>query len=107
MPTAVLLLQLVVILLTARGCGWLLKHLGQPSVVGEMAAGLVLGPICLGALLPQAHARLFAGPSLQGLSALATVGLVLFMFLAQPLLLLAVALFAVQVFKDLRRERLL
>src|SRR5580765_988308 len=80
MPTAVLLLQLVVILLTARGCGWLLKHLGQPSVVGEMAAGLVLGPICLGALLPQAHARLFAGPSLQGLSALATVGLVLFMF---------------------------
>ena len=33
--------------------------------------------------------------------------LVLFMFLAQPLLLLAVALFAVQVFKDLRRERLL
>jgi hypothetical protein len=33
--------------------------------------------------------------------------LVFFMFLAQPLLLLAVALFAVQVFKDLRRERLL
>ena len=33
--------------------------------------------------------------------------LVLFMFVAQPLLLLAVALFAVQVFKDLRRERLL
>ena len=33
--------------------------------------------------------------------------LVVFMFLAQPLLLLAVALFAVQVFKDLRRERLL
>ena len=33
--------------------------------------------------------------------------LVFFMFLAQPLLLLAAALFAVQVFKDLRRERLL
>ena len=33
--------------------------------------------------------------------------LVFFMFVAQPLLLLAVALFAVQVFKDLRRERLL
>jgi Kef-type K+ transport system membrane component KefB len=40
--TSVLLLQLLVILLTARACGWLLKHFGQPSVIGEMAAGVVL-----------------------------------------------------------------
>jgi Kef-type K+ transport system membrane component KefB len=30
--TTVLLLQLIVILVTARACGWLLKHIGQPSV---------------------------------------------------------------------------
>ncbi|MES2098666.1 MAG: cation:proton antiporter [Pseudomonadota bacterium] len=80
MSTTVLLLQLIVILVTARACGWLLKHIGQPSVVGEMAAGLVLGPICFGALFPEAHAQLFSKASLAGLSALATVGLVLFMF---------------------------
>jgi Kef-type K+ transport system membrane component KefB len=80
MSSTVLLLQLIVILATARACGWLLKHLGQPGVVGEMAAGIVLGPVCLGALFPEAHAQLFAGSSLAGLSALATVGLVLFMF---------------------------
>jgi Kef-type K+ transport system membrane component KefB len=80
MSTTVLLLQLIVILATARACGWLLKHIGQPSVVGEMAAGIVLGPVCLGAVFPEVHAQLFAGESLAGLSALATVGLVLFMF---------------------------
>ena len=37
MSATVLLLQLIVILVTARACGWLLRYLGQPSVVGEMA----------------------------------------------------------------------
>jgi Kef-type K+ transport system membrane component KefB len=78
--TSVLLLQLIVILLTARGCGWLLKHFGQPSVIGEMAAGVVLGPICFGALFPELHATLFPPAAMAGLSALATLGLVLFMF---------------------------
>ena len=80
MSTTALLLQLVVILATARVCGWLLKHVGQPSVVGEMAAGVVLGPICMGALFPSLHAQLFAKDTLAGLSALSTLGLVLFMF---------------------------
>ena len=80
MSTTVLLLQLIVILVTARACGWLLKFLGQPTVVGEMAAGIVLGPICMGALFPDLHAQVFPASSLAGLSALATVGLVLFMF---------------------------
>lgn len=78
--TSVLLSQLIVILLTARGCGWLLKHFGQPSVIGEMAAGVVLGPICFGALFPEWHATLFPPAAMAGLSALATLGLVLFMF---------------------------
>jgi Kef-type K+ transport system membrane component KefB len=80
MSSTVLLLQLIVILVTARACGWLLKHLGQPSVVGEMAAGMVLGPIGMGMLLPDLHGQLFSKESLGGLSALSTVGLVLFMF---------------------------
>ncbi|MBS0454362.1 MAG: cation:proton antiporter [Proteobacteria bacterium] len=80
MSATVLLLQLIVILGTARACGWLLRHLGQPAVVGEMAAGLMLGPIVMGALFPHWHAQLFPPTALAGLQALATVGLVLFMF---------------------------
>jgi Kef-type K+ transport system membrane component KefB len=80
MSTTALLLQLIVILGTSRVCGWLLKYIGQPSVVGEMAAGLLLGPLCMGALFPTLHAELFAKASLSGLSALSTLGLVLFMF---------------------------
>jgi Kef-type K+ transport system membrane component KefB len=52
MSTTALLLQPIVILVTARVCGWLLKYLGQPSVVGEMAAGMVLGPIGMETLFP-------------------------------------------------------
>jgi len=76
-----LLLQLVVILVVARGCGLLLKVFGQPAVIGEMAAGLVLGPVVFGALAPDVHAALFAKESLGGLSSLSMLGLVLFMFI--------------------------
>ncbi|HKN78284.1 MAG TPA: cation:proton antiporter [Lysobacter sp.] len=78
---SLLLLQLVVILVVARACGLLLKYLGQPAVIGEMAAGLVLGPIVFGALAPEVHASLFAKGSLAGLSSLSMLGLVLFMFI--------------------------
>jgi len=78
---SLLLLQLVVILVVARACGLLLKFLGQPAVIGEMAAGIVLGPIVFGALAPEVHASLFAKGSLAGLSSLSMLGLVLFMFI--------------------------
>jgi len=78
---SLLLLQLVVILVVARACGLLLKFLGQPAVIGEMAAGIVLGPIVFGALAPDVHASLFAKSSLAGLSSLSMLGLVLFMFI--------------------------
>ena len=74
-----LLLQLLVILAVARACGWLLGHFGQPPVIGEMAAGLLLGPIVFGAVAPQLQAALFPAASLAPLSALATLGLVMFM----------------------------
>ncbi|MBB3639245.1 MULTISPECIES: cation:proton antiporter [Variovorax] len=80
MSVTSLLLQLIVILVTARLCGWVLRHVGQPGVVGEMAAGLMLGPVVMGALFPSLHAQLFSKESLQGLSSLSTLGLVLFMF---------------------------
>lgn len=81
MPHSLLLLQLVVILVTARACGLLLRHVGQPPVIGEMAAGIVLGPIVFGAWFPDFHATLFAPAALPGLSSLSMLGLVLFMFI--------------------------
>ena len=75
-----LLLQLVVILVVARLCGVLLRRFGQPPVIGEMAAGIVLGPVVFGAALPEVHAALFPADSLGALTALSTLGVVLFMF---------------------------
>src|SRR3954453_22121573 len=54
-----LLLQLAVILLAARAFAWLGRRVGQPSVVGEVVAGLVLGPSLFGWLAPDAWAWLF------------------------------------------------
>ncbi|MDR6674467.1 cation:proton antiporter [Xanthomonas sp. 1678] len=79
-PTTLLLVQLAVILGVARLCGALLQRVGQPPVIGEMAAGLLLGPIAFGAWLPELHGALFAHASLPPLSGLANIGVVLFMF---------------------------
>jgi len=79
-PTTLLLLQLIVVLVAARACGWIANRLGQPGVVGEMAAGVLLGPIVMGAVAPDVSTALFSPKSLSGLSALSTFGLVLFMF---------------------------
>jgi len=80
-PTTLLLVQLAVILGAARLCGKLLQRFGQPPVIGEMAAGLLLGPIAFGAWLPELHGALFARASLPPLSGLANIGVVLFMFI--------------------------
>jgi Kef-type K+ transport system membrane component KefB len=76
----ILLLQLAVILTTARLLGLLLGRLGQPPVIGEMIAGIVLGPIVFGALAPETHAFLFPREKIAALDGLSQVGLVLFMF---------------------------
>ena len=81
MPHSPLLLQLVLILGTARLLSLLLRRLGQPPVIGEMTAGIVLGPVVMGALLPEWHARVFEPSSLPALDGLSQVGLVLFMFI--------------------------
>jgi Kef-type K+ transport system membrane component KefB len=76
-----LLLQLSVILATARVLALLLRRLGQPAVIGEMIAGFVLGPIVFGALAPDWHAALFPKDGLAALQGLSQLGLVLFMFI--------------------------
>jgi Kef-type K+ transport system membrane component KefB len=76
-----LLLQLALILGVARLLALLLGRLGQPPVIGEMVAGLVLGPIVFGALAPDWHAWIFPHGQLGALEGLSQVGLVLFMFI--------------------------
>ena len=49
MSLTLLCLQLTVILVTARACGLALRAVGQPMVIGEMAAGILLGPVVFGA----------------------------------------------------------
>jgi Kef-type K+ transport system membrane component KefB len=79
LPT--LLIQIGVILLTARAVGWLFRKFHQPQVMGEMVAGILLGPSLLGWVAPGLSAALFAPESLGYLNALSQVGLILFMFL--------------------------
>jgi Kef-type K+ transport system membrane component KefB len=76
-----LLLQLVVILATARVLGLVLRFFGQSSVIGEMAAGIVLGPVVFGAIAPELHAHIFDNGSIGALGSLSQLGLVLFMFI--------------------------
>lgn len=76
-----LLLQLVIILGAARLLGLLLRYFGQPAVIGEMAAGIVLGPIVFGAIAPEMHAHVFDPASRGALEGLSQLGLVLFMFI--------------------------
>ncbi len=79
-PLALLLVQIIVVLTVARLLGALCLKLGQPSVVGEIVAGIALGPSLLGMLAPGVKDALFPTASLPHLSLLAQVGLVLFMF---------------------------
>ncbi|MBI4521934.1 MAG: cation:proton antiporter [Gemmatimonadetes bacterium] len=82
MPSlSTMILQVAVILAAARSVGWLFRRLGQPQVIGEMTAGILLGPSFLGWLAPAAAARLFPPDSLGFLAALSQVGLLLYMFL--------------------------
>lgn len=77
---ALLLLQILTIILVARLVAYLFKKIGQPSVVGEIIAGIILGPSLLGLWFPGTFAALFPEHSLTNLSILSQVGLVLFMF---------------------------
>ncbi|AHM61806.1 sodium/hydrogen exchanger [Flammeovirgaceae bacterium 311] len=79
-PLALLLLQIISILFVARLFGYLFSRIGQPTVIGEIIAGIVLGPSLLGWLLPGVSAFVFPAESLGNLQFLSQVGLILFMF---------------------------
>lgn len=79
-PIGILLLQIITILLTCRLFGWLFLKLGQPTVIGEIVAGIVLGPSILGHLLPDVSNFLFPLDSLANINILSQFGLILFMF---------------------------
>jgi Kef-type K+ transport system membrane component KefB len=79
--SVLLFLQLAVLLAVCRGVGLLMRRFGQPQVVSEMIAGVLLGPSLLGAVSPQVSAWLFPPDSRAILFALSQVGLVLYMFL--------------------------
>ena len=76
-----LVLQIAVILAVCRLMGTLFRKFHQPRVVGEMFAGILLGPSLLGWISPQFSAYLFPPSSLGFLNALSQVGVVIFMFL--------------------------
>jgi Kef-type K+ transport system membrane component KefB len=75
------LLALVAILVTARCVGWIFARLGQPRVIGEVVAGLLLGPSFLGRIWPDATAFLLPADAAPYLGVLAQLGIALYMFL--------------------------
>ena len=76
-----LLIQIAVILALSRAMRWLFVAFKQPAVIGEMVAGLMLGPSFFGWLMPSAFAALFSPQTLSPLNTLSQIGLVLFMFI--------------------------
>ncbi|HMB42793.1 MAG TPA: cation:proton antiporter, partial [Luteimonas sp.] len=81
-PFARFLLQLLLVLTCAKAAGALMRYVGQPAVIGEMLAGIMLGPSLFGLLLPQAQGWLFPSESLTGLSLVSQLGVLVFMFAA-------------------------
>lgn len=79
-PLGHLFLQFLVIIAAARIMGRIFTRFGQPAVVGEMVAGILLGPSLLGLLAPQSFAFIFPAPTLGTLKLLSEVGVCLFMF---------------------------
>jgi Kef-type K+ transport system membrane component KefB len=71
---------MVVIIVIARLFGTVFRRIGQPPVMGEMVAGITLGPSVLQVIYPQASAFLFPPSSMGILGVLSQLGVVLFMF---------------------------
>lgn len=80
-PLALLLAQIVTIIFVARIFGWICIKIKQPAVVGEMIAGIVMGPSLIGMYLPEFSAALFPTESLGNLQFLSQIGLILFMYI--------------------------
>lgn len=80
-PLSLLLLQIIIILAVSRLFGLFITRFSQPSVVGEIIAGLFLGPSVMGAIFPDFFQLLFPVDSLDTLQFLSQIGLAFFMFI--------------------------
>lgn len=80
-PLSVLLLQIITIIVTARIFGSLCRKIGQPTVIGEILAGIFLGPSFIGMYFPEFSVFIFPAQSLSNLQFLSQIGLILFMFI--------------------------
>jgi Kef-type K+ transport system membrane component KefB len=80
-PVALFLIQVVIVILASACCGALFKKCGQPRVIGEIMAGVILGPSLLGRLFPGISEMLFPLASLQHIQVLSQLGLIFFMFI--------------------------
>ena len=80
-PLAILLLQIITIIVTARVFSFLFRKIGQPTVIGEIIAGIFLGPSFVGLFFPEFSLFLFPKSSIGNLQFLSQVGLILFMFI--------------------------
>ena len=78
---AILLAQIITIIVVARFFGWVFRKIGQPTVIGEIIAGIALGPSLLGLYFPEFSGALFPIQSLGNLQFLSQIGLILFMFI--------------------------
>jgi len=75
-----LLLQIITIILAARIFGFFFRKIGQPAVIGEVAAGIILGPSVVGLFFPSFSHFIFPQNSLGTLQLFSQLGLILFMF---------------------------
>ncbi len=75
-----LILSIGIILLTTHVFGWFFHYIRQPRVVGEMTAGIILGPSLFGRFFPGVFAFVFPASSMPALAVLSQLGLLLFMF---------------------------
>jgi Kef-type K+ transport system membrane component KefB len=79
-PLSLLIIQIIAIIFVSRIFGFLFNKIGQPTVIGEIIAGIVLGPSVVGFLFPEISTFVFPAESLPNLQFLSQVGLILFMF---------------------------
>jgi Kef-type K+ transport system membrane component KefB len=74
-------IAIVIVMLFARLCGSLMPRIGQPRVMGEVIAGILLGPTLFGVLAPQLQAQIFASDIVPYIGVAANLGLIFYMFL--------------------------
>lgn len=80
-PISILILQIAVILFCVKICGGLCRKINQPTVVGEILAGILLGPSFLGLFFPSVSSYIFPQFSLKFIEVFSEIGLILFMFI--------------------------